>query len=146
MHVVTGGAYNGKSAWVKEHYRLEGEKHFRWIDACQDMSCPNAMSDLKQDLVIFEGIEQWVWNWIKKRQPEDPRDFGKQIIGDWTGWEQSKAGRTLVVIGVDISKGIVPMNQEMRLWRDVTGWSYQDLVKNCDRLDLIWYGIQKQLK
>jgi adenosyl cobinamide kinase/adenosyl cobinamide phosphate guanylyltransferase len=61
-------------------------------------------------------------------------------------WEREITGRQLVVIGSDITKGIVPIDKEDRKWRDMTGWVYQDIVKKSERVDLIWYGINQQLK
>ncbi|MGY0691994.1 bifunctional adenosylcobinamide kinase/adenosylcobinamide-phosphate guanylyltransferase [Virgibacillus sp. FSP13] len=145
MHMVTGGAYNGKSAWVREFYQLNTTSNWHWISAYDETS-PEDLAMLAQNLVVVNGIEQWVFEWLKTRSINDIREFGRSIISDWTNWEDAKAGRKLVIIGSDISKGIVPMEQQMRAWRDVTGWFYQDLVEKCDRLDLIWYGVQKQLK
>lgn len=51
-----------------------------------------------------------------------------------------------MLIGSDISKGIVPMAAEDRWWRDTTGWVYQDLVSAAERVDVIWYGISQKLK
>ena len=55
-------------------------------------------------------------------------------------------GRMVILIGSDITKGIVPIEAENRVWRDVTGRVYQDTVSICNRVDLIWYGINKRLK
>ena len=52
----------------------------------------------------------------------------------------------VILIGTDITKGIVPIEAENRVWRDVTGRVYQDTVSICNRVDLIWYGINKRLK
>lgn len=57
-----------------------------------------------------------------------------------------KPSRKLVIIGTDISKGIVPLEKENRLWRDFTGWVYQDLVAKAERVDVIWYGINQIMK
>lgn len=144
LHVVTGGAYNGKSAWVRAYYQLEHHENFQWISAYQNEACPKVFSD--RDLLILEGIEQWILGWINTKNTTDFRSYGQWMINNWAEWELRKVGRTLVIIGTDISKGIVPMDKSIRTWRDVTGWFYQDLVKKCNRLDLIWYGIQRQLK
>jgi adenosylcobinamide kinase / adenosylcobinamide-phosphate guanylyltransferase len=61
-------------------------------------------------------------------------------------WEQEKPQKKLVVIGTDITKGIVPVDRENRLWRDVTGWAYQDLAAQADKIDIIWYGCNQTIK
>ena len=52
----------------------------------------------------------------------------------------------IIVIGTDITKGIVPIEKENRVWRDLTGRVFQDTASICERVDLIWYGISKRLK
>jgi adenosyl cobinamide kinase/adenosyl cobinamide phosphate guanylyltransferase len=36
--------------------------------------------------------------------------------------------------------------RENRLWRDVTGWAYQDLSAMADKVDVIWYGLNQTIK
>ncbi|ASK61850.1 hypothetical protein CFK37_06595 [Virgibacillus phasianinus] len=146
MHVVTGGAYNGKSAWVRQHYLVDDSTDYHWLSAYQSEPCPDDLSVLSKNIVVCEGVEQWVLQWIENQSITEVRTMGRGLIAKWLDWEQTTAQRKLVIIGSDISKGIVPVESKMRTWRDVTGWFYQDLVKQCDRLDLIWYGINKQLK
>ncbi|WP_106496487.1 bifunctional adenosylcobinamide kinase/adenosylcobinamide-phosphate guanylyltransferase [Lentibacillus sp. Marseille-P4043] len=145
MHIVTGGAYNGKSAWVRKFYQLDNVSNWHWI-AAYDETCPKDLAAFGQDLIVLNGVEHWVYKWSETQSISEIRDFGRAIISNWVNWEDEKACRKLVVIGSDISKGIVPMEQQMRAWRDATGWFYQDLVEKCDRLDMIWYGVQTQLK
>lgn len=146
MHVITGGAYNGKSAWVREYYQLDGNKDYRWISAYNEDGLPDGLSFYGEKLIILEGVEQWILQLIEKYPSNDHREMGKRFIQAWLGWEQKGLDQQLVVIGTDISKGIVPLEPINRMWRDTTGWFYQDLVVRCDRFDLVWYGISKQLK
>lgn len=145
MHFITGGAYNGKSAWVRDFYHLDNEtKSSHWISAYQDDELPKDFSIHGENRIILEGMEQWILKLIERDAYS--REIGNKLIQNWIDWEESHADRKIVVIGVDISKGIVPIEKKNRLWRDLTGWFYQDLVKHCERVDLIWYGIPKKLK
>lgn len=146
MHVITGGAYNGKAAWVNKHYQLELKDHVRWLSAYRGDTCPETIMTLDQNMLIFSGVELWVKDWLQQEDLETFRDKGRRIIREWLNWERQADGKKLVVIGSDISKGIVPMEKEMRDYRDTTGWFFQDLVESCSRLDLVWYGIARQLK
>ena len=65
---------------------------------------------------------------------------------DWLEWEKQNSQRKVILIGCDISKGIVPMSAKDRKWRDITGWVYQDVVEAAERVDVIWYGIVQKLK
>jgi adenosylcobinamide kinase / adenosylcobinamide-phosphate guanylyltransferase len=144
MHFITGGAYNGKSAWIRRYYQLNNRGKFRWISAYKDENFPDDLSIYNEKLIVLEGAEQWILKMIEDNSSCDHREKGRQFIEAWINWED--LDRQLVVIGTDISKGIVPMEAKNRIWRDTTGWFYQDLVAKCDRFDLVWYGIAKQLK
>lgn len=145
MHVITGGSYNGKSAWVKTHYQLDKQRSFRWISAYRGNKCPQVM-DVNDDILILSGVELWVQQLLKISDFAAIREVGTNMIEEWLKWEQQSLNRHLVVIGSDISKGIVPLEREMREYRDAAGWFFQDLVANCSRFDLLWYGIARRMK
>ena len=94
----------------------------------------------------MEGVEQWIKEKINEKDSTFNRDDGRVLIKKWLHWEKQDENHKLIIIGTDISKGIVPMKRSDRQWRDLTGWFYQDLVKHCKRFDIIWYGINKRLK
>ncbi len=146
MHVVTGGAFNGKAKWVKRYYQLDTKENIRWISAYQDRPCPVDLTSVHTNLLVLEGVEQWVYEWVNQERIVDKRSYARQVIQRWSNWERQGMDRKLIIIGTDISKGIVPLKASRRKWRDLTGWFYQDLVNRCDRFDLIWYGIAKRLK
>lgn len=144
MHFVTGGAFNGKSKWVKEHYELYAAPHL-WVSAYQGNSVPeNTESWL--DLVILEGLEIWVKEWNGQLAIQDRREKWRELLQSWIQWEKEAEHRKLILIGSDISKGIVPMSAEERNWRDVTGWAYQDTAGMAEKVNLIWYGISQKIK
>jgi adenosyl cobinamide kinase/adenosyl cobinamide phosphate guanylyltransferase len=145
MHVITGGAYNGKAEWIKQAYELNKTSH-TWISAYKKDPCPVDLIMYDTPLIVLEGAEQWVRQKVADEKAAFNRNDGRMLIEKWIGWEQQDAEHQLIVIGTDISKGIVPIEQVDRNWRDVTGWFYQDLVERSERFDVIWYGINKQLK
>ena len=56
MHFVTGGAYNGKSKWVRRHYGLDGTSS-EWISAYHDQPLP---LHFHENTVVLQGIEAWI--------------------------------------------------------------------------------------
>ena len=142
MHFVTGGAFNGKGKWVKQHYPPDTT----WFSASEYDVWP-APSKNMSSIVILEGLELWVKKEVNAEISADLLlDKNIQKAEKWMEWERNEGNRRLVLIGTDISKGIVPMEKEGRLQRDVTGWLYQRLVARAERVDLIWYGISETLK
>lgn len=142
MHFVTGGAYNGKAKWVKKHYSLDAD-HVQWISAYRDEPLP---LHFHHDTVVLQGIEAWIKKDVSKKEAAVIRSKWKEIIGEWRIWEEEKSNRHLILIGADITKGIVPIEIENRIWRDATGWVFQDIVAASNRVDVIWYGVSQQLK
>ncbi len=142
MHFVTGGAFNGKRARVKETY-----PDAVWLSAYRgDSFAKINPADFRNFTIIFEGLEAWVKELIAEKDPDDIRALFRDFFSRWQAWEKADNRRKVVVIGTDIHKGIVPVEGELRAWRDITGWVYQDLVKKCEQVDLIWYGICQTIK
>lgn len=142
MHFVTGGAYNGKAKWVKKHYRLDLDD-VQWISAYRDEPLPLL---IQEDTVVLQGIEAWIKRDVSIKEATVIRRKWQEIITQWRIWEEAEDNRCCILIGADITKGIVPIEVEDRIWRDVTGWVYQDIVAASSRVDIIWYGLSQQLK
>ena len=146
MHFVTGGAYNGKSKWVKEYYQLRRTPHL-WISGYEEGSiADNSLAEHKENMVVLEAAEIWFKQWLKQLNKDEVRNKWQIVLQAWLEWEKEEGSRKVIIIGTDMTKGIVPMTAEERIWRDVTGWAYQDTVKKAERVDVIWYGINQQLK
>ncbi|WHY02973.1 bifunctional adenosylcobinamide kinase/adenosylcobinamide-phosphate guanylyltransferase [Neobacillus sp. DY30] len=142
MHFITGGAFNGKRAWVKENYGVTGT----WISAYQNHVLSADIDHIQSNLLVLEGIEAWLKELTKTYDADSCRDIWNSTFSHWLNWEEAETNRNLVVIGTDITKGIVPMEKENRLWRDVTGWVYQDIGAKADKVDIIWYGLNQTIK
>ncbi|SFD40779.1 Adenosyl cobinamide kinase/adenosyl cobinamide phosphate guanylyltransferase [Lentibacillus persicus] len=144
MHFITGGAFNGKRKWVKNHYAQE---HCLWLSAYDGNTLKKQCNEALPEVVVLEGLEEWVNIQIDPAiLPDKQCREMMQEIEPWLAWEKADSRRRLVIIGTDISKGIVPANKEERMWRDMTGWLYQRLAAKAERVDLIWYGIEQTIK
>ncbi len=144
MHFVTGGAFNGKSNWVKDFYQLEDTPHL-WLSAYRGAELPAGIGEWeKKDVVVLEGIELWLKSMSGRSL--DVREQWQTFLQAWKSWERGAEGRMLILIGSDITKGIVPIDAEERKWRDAAGWAFQDTAAAADQVDLVWYGIRQKLK
>jgi adenosylcobinamide kinase / adenosylcobinamide-phosphate guanylyltransferase len=142
LHFITGGAFNGKRAWVKKTYGLTGS----WISAYQETPLTDDFTHVNSNLLVLEGIEFWLKEAAINYDSKRCLEIWNHTVNNWLIWEKEKPQRQLVVIGTDITKGIVPIEKENRLWRDVTGWAYQDLAAKADVVDVIWYGLNQTIK
>ncbi|UJL46628.1 bifunctional adenosylcobinamide kinase/adenosylcobinamide-phosphate guanylyltransferase [Virgibacillus sp. NKC19-16] len=144
MHFITGGAYNGKRKWVKKHYE---PNQYRWLSAYDTDTLMTPVSTDLSATVILEGVEKWIHAQIgPERSTNTLRKNVINLFTPWLQWEKVDSGRNLVIIGTDISKGIVPIDKRDRMWRDITGWTYQDLAGRAERVDIIWYGMEETIK
>ncbi|MGP4079494.1 bifunctional adenosylcobinamide kinase/adenosylcobinamide-phosphate guanylyltransferase [Pseudalkalibacillus sp. R45] len=146
MHFVTGGAYNGKRAWVKNLYDLPTIDNFHWVSAYEGKNLLEDPIQIRSQLLILEGVELWIKEMILQRDIDETRSSWNRKLIQWQRWENENQKNRVILIGTDISKGIVPLEISVRTWRDVTGWCYQDTATKADRVDLIWYGIHQRIK
>ncbi|MBS4192543.1 bifunctional adenosylcobinamide kinase/adenosylcobinamide-phosphate guanylyltransferase [Bacillus sp. FJAT-49705] len=145
MHFVTGGSFNGKSKWVKEYYQLKDSNHL-WISFYEKEQVLVNPVLVEDPMVILEGIEVWIKDLAAQYEVSQAREKWRLFLSSWLEWENKDGNRKVILIGTDISKGIVPMHAEERKWRDMTGWAYQDIARTADRVELIWYGISQKIK
>jgi adenosylcobinamide kinase / adenosylcobinamide-phosphate guanylyltransferase len=137
MHFVFGGAFNGKRKWVADIYKNDS---LTWISAYEQPAFPKRIGG--EGVVVLEGIEMWVRELIHDSFTIDEAvAFFEQQLSEW----QNQCNK-LVLIGTEIGKGVVPMDETDRKWRDACGYVYQRIVRKAERVDQIWYGISTRLK
>jgi adenosylcobinamide kinase / adenosylcobinamide-phosphate guanylyltransferase len=144
MHFIIGGAFNGKRAWVKNTY--SGYKNKHWVSAYDNHSIPINLIEFEGDVVILEGVEIWLKDLTAKYDVNRSREIWANCLEKWLSWELEELHRKLIIIGTDITKGIVPIDAENRQWRDVTGWAFQDTAAKSEQVDVLWYGLNQTIK
>jgi adenosylcobinamide kinase/adenosylcobinamide-phosphate guanylyltransferase len=144
VHFIIGGAFNGKRAWVKNTFKVKAQDH--WLSAYDNNPLPINIMEIDKDVIILEGVEIWVKNLTAKYDADKCREIWNKCLENWLTWEKETVKRKLIVIGTDITKGIVPLEAENRQWRDVTGWAFQDISARSEKVDVIWYGLNQTIK
>ncbi|WP_185819717.1 bifunctional adenosylcobinamide kinase/adenosylcobinamide-phosphate guanylyltransferase [Salibacterium salarium] len=146
MQVVTGGAFNGKKEWVLKQIVTEYHLGHTWFNLYKNMEYGwLPVSDLGDKMVVIEGIEAGLKQAMDQKNQAAPLFFQEYLL-PLLSWEKKYAEREVIIIGTDISKGIVPLEKQTRDWRDETGRLYQNLFQNADHVYRIWFGIAQQLK
>lgn len=144
MHFITGGAFNGKSKWVKA-YNQANAQNTHWFSAYKQNSVPE-ITNLTKPTLVLEGLEQWIKESLESVNGKFAQERWQSFLEQCLLWENELPERQVIIIGCDLSKGIVPSLAKEREWRDVTGRIYQDIVAKSKRMDVIWYGINQQIK
>lgn len=124
MHVIFGGAFNGKRAYVEQS--IQG-RNVQWLDVVADAPIlwPNV------EVIVVFGVENLL-------EPQ-----GKELLEKLEEWDEQVE---VLVIATEIGRGIVPMDASMRKLRDDVGRFYQQLFTKADRVTRIWYGISQTIK
>ncbi|WP_085991586.1 bifunctional adenosylcobinamide kinase/adenosylcobinamide-phosphate guanylyltransferase [Oceanobacillus senegalensis] len=141
MHFVTGGAFNGKRGWVKKYY-----PSYDWISLYDGDDLRNDFSHMNSSILVIEGIETWFKKLCYEMDVTEAICEWRTMLEKWEEWECKDPNRQVIIIGTDITKGIVPIEKIDRNWRDLTGWAYQDLTHKSNRVDIIWYGLCHRMK
>ncbi|MBT2570876.1 bifunctional adenosylcobinamide kinase/adenosylcobinamide-phosphate guanylyltransferase [Planococcus sp. ISL-110] len=130
MHIVFGGAFNGKRQYVKE--QLE-DQEVDWNEG----QLPEQKA--AEALVVIGGLEHWV-----RRQLE--QGFLEQQLMEQVkkAIDCGQAQQTWIL--TDLNRGIVPTERIEREMRDVLGRLYQCLFAEAGSITRIWYGIPQKIK
>ncbi len=134
MHIIIGGAHNGKREFVRT--MLKG-REVEWRDVAADSNSDSHSHSYNSDAIqtiVISGIEKWLAE--TKLSEADAVDYVLEAV----------AGRDVIVILTDIGRGIVPMDAQQRKLRDACGRLYQRLMAEADEVTRIWYGLAKTLK
>jgi adenosylcobinamide kinase/adenosylcobinamide-phosphate guanylyltransferase len=127
VHVILGGAFNGKRAYVEKMLHVGGKHQVEWIDAASETQVlsPNT------EVIVVYGVEHIA----------EP-NLGILLL-QLEQWDEVVE---VIVIATEIGRGIVPMEASMRKLRDDVGRFYQQLFTKADSVTRIWYGISQTIK
>jgi adenosylcobinamide kinase / adenosylcobinamide-phosphate guanylyltransferase len=129
MHIVFGGAFNGKREYVKE--QLKNQK-VSWYE--------EALPETVSSLAVVAGVEKWVEGQLRQGKKEE--EIFMLVKSALRLLENSRQ----IWILTDINRGVVPIDPIERQQRDVVGRLYQFLFKEAESVTRIWYGIPEIIK
>ena len=130
MHIVFGGAFNGKRQYVID--QLEGHEVY-WNEG----ELPEPIAS--ETILVIAGLEHWIKQQLDKGFTEDKmREQIKRII-------DSRQSQQIWIL-TDLNRGIVPTERIEREMRDIIGRLYQQLFAEAEKITRIWYGIPEKIK
>ncbi len=98
----------------------------------------------KESTLVIEGIENSLEEYLKHGHCT-AKDFYDRYLLRLITWEQQDEKRKLIIIGTDMTKGVVPMDKGARHFRDELGRLYQKLVQLSDDTIIVWFGLGQSL-
>ena len=126
MILIIGGVYQGKLGYAKTRFTLSEEDVYR-CDA-ESIHLPEAKS------IIYE-LDKWFLALIRAKL--DPMEELNSLI---------ESNAEAIVIANDISCGIVPVEAEMRIWRETVGRGLIKLSAHADEVWRLFCGMPMRLK
>lgn len=143
MQVFIGGAYSGKRKIVRALYPGE----LIWVSSYNDQNFTDWKSYWLNDTpIVLEGWENWIMKALPSEKNDDSiRQFFYSFLLELKE-EERKSGNEVVLIMLEIGRGIVPVNKQERRLRDIAGWILQDAAKLADEVYYVWHGMNQKLK
>lgn len=138
VHLIIGGACSGKRKFVKSKWNDAA-----WVSSYegQQLSHTLGVNNSKTPLVL-EGFENWIMKEIKlKRDHYDIRESYRLHLKNLLDLD-----REVIIIMLEIGRGIVPISEQERKLRDVLGWIQQDTAALCEEVYYLWHGMAKKMK
>lgn len=125
LHLILGGKYMGKELYARDLY---GE-----FDVIYNLAHDMPENIIRAGLIInlHMGIKHLLTRGINAQKFFTSK---LEILGH------------CVIIGDEISSGIIPTDEFDRKWRDETGLVYQLLAREADIVDRIFAGLVLRLK
>ena len=120
MILVIGGAFQGKSDFVREKYNID------------PVECTCETADFVRAINSYEKIVRQIL-----KEGKDPVEYTKDLI---------EKNPDAVVICTEIGMGIVPMDKEERLWREQTGKCLKLLAAASEEVYRVYAGVGVKIK
>lgn len=124
MDLIIGGAYQGKLDYAKEVFQVE-----------EIFICSRDLAQLDFSKQAVYRLEEFVLACV--RQGEDAKDYLQKH------WSQLA---DKVIIGTDLSQGIVPIEAEMRAMREMNGKALIWLAGKADSVTRVFCGLGQKIK
>ncbi len=119
MDLIIGGAFQGKLEYAKEKYGLAESEIFRW----------GFDEDIDARFRCIYGLEDYVKNCLKEGK-EPALDFRPDAV----------------LIGREVFSGVVPVDPDIRRFREGYGRYLQKLAARCDTVTRIFCGLPQRIK
>lgn len=132
MHIIIGGAYNGKKKYIAQ--KLVDEEVY-WCDGVLPIS------EASSQTVVLYSLEKFIFPMlVDGEEIEIAQTIFQKICSLHRKYEK------MYIVLEDRGRGIVPIDRQQRKLRDVLGRLYQLLFKQSQTVTRIWYGLPQQLK
>ncbi|WP_085507058.1 bifunctional adenosylcobinamide kinase/adenosylcobinamide-phosphate guanylyltransferase [Thalassobacillus devorans] len=143
MQLVVGGAYSGKRKLVNEEF-----SDCQWLSAYENQLLDQwkLINNTADSPIVIEGWEVWIREeWKKAGELESVRKYFESILSEMQQVEK-RTQQPVILIMLEMGRGVVPMDKDERAWRDLSGWVLQAAAEKAETVHYCWHGLSRQLK
>jgi adenosyl cobinamide kinase/adenosyl cobinamide phosphate guanylyltransferase len=134
MHLIFGGAYQGKLDYAKERYQLKEEDIFLCIAGEKGEGCPSG-PQIDWNKKAVDRLEEFVLCCV--RSGVEAMEYLEVHREEWSD---------TIFLCTDISAGIVPYDMELRAWREMVGRTLTYLGKEAEEVTRVFCGLPQKIK
>jgi len=142
VQLVIGGAFSGKRKLVKKtHERCS------WVSAYEGDHVKEWKTKWRTETtLVVEGWEKWIAAMLSEHKSNgyirrECTAFLQTMMA-----EEETRNDSIVLIMIEMGRGIVPVNKDERRLRDIAGWVAQDAAQLSEQVYYVWNGLSKRLK
>jgi len=140
--VFIGGAFSGKRKIVRAFHPGE----LSWVTSYYNHDFTDWKSYWEKDTpIVLEGWEKWITEALSEQNDNSIRQFFYTFLLELKE-EEHKRSKEIILIMLEMGRGIVPVDKQERRIRDLAGWLSQDAAKLADEVYYVWHGQNEQLK
>ncbi len=125
MKLIFGGAYQGKLDYALKHFDADASVY----------QCADTELEIDFSKTIVNSLHRLVL--AQLRNGIDPCRYIEEHLDRL---------QSTIVICDDISCGVVPMDAEMRAWREAVGRVLMTLAKHSEKVVRVFCGLGTQMK
>lgn len=144
MHLIIGGAYSGKRKIVKDQFAGFG---LSWLSSYEESSIDSWKDEWLEDTcLVLEGWENWLREDVRSSTSlKALREKYNQLLRNIL-FEESRRNKHVILVMLEMGKGIVPVQAEDRRLRDLAGWIQQDAALLSEDVIYVWHGLSRRIK
>lgn len=134
MHLIFGGAYQGKLDYATERYHLMERDVFTCGNS-EDESGSLGKPEIDFTKKTINQLEDFVLDCV--HYGIEAKDYLEEYKGQW---------QDTIFLCTDISAGVVPYDKELRAWREMVGRTMVYLGKEAEEITRMFCGIPQRIK
>lgn len=140
MQLFIGGAYAGKRDAVRRRF-----DHCVWHSAYDGHALEGwADRAMPGQTLVLEGWEQWLDASLRKTDKSDSQ-LRQELVNQLEALLAAEQDIQVVLVMLEMGRGIVPLDAHDRRLRDLAGWLAQDAASRTDKVWYVWNGLVQLL-